>query len=366
VSTVKATLFCAFLLASPLSVGASQDPVVIPVCEECEVHLERVVTLRDPTGRAWLSSPTTMARTRNGYYLVVPSVAQYGISVFSPAGSFVRRIGTDGDGPGEFRSIVSLSVGPADSVFIWDAGSLRMTVLTPAFDIVRDLTIRSPTGRVIASGRGYFGTGLASAGRGEALPLQIFDDTGALLSAFGGDGGAAERGESDFYRRSIATAPDGTLWSARLSEYVLERWDSLGHRTSVIRRNAPWFPPRTRANPGESARDAPPPSLLVDLATITPDTVWTLSWAADPEWRDAVSTVVVQNRRQPGIRREDRGRYRDTVFERMDVAGGRVIGHLRVDEVFSGLLDPDEVYHYEESETGEPVIHVYRLVVERG
>jgi hypothetical protein len=362
---VKATLFSAILLAGPLSGAASQDPVVIPesaVCAECSVRLERVVSLRDPDGRAFLSDPQVVVRTRTGEYLVVSGVAQYGFSVFSPTGRFVRRVGRAGRGPGEYVSILRISVGPADSLFVWDPGAIRMTVLTPEFERAREIAFETPAGRVSRVGSHYVGAGTSRTAEGEARPLLVFDAGGSLVRSFGGDGGPYDRSNPELHRRTLSAGDDGSVWAARHAEYLFERWDTLGNLVAAFRREALWFPPRKRGDPGSREADGPPQPGLIAVRTVPMDRAWTLSWVADEEWGDALSTVVIQGRARSGVRREDRSRHRDTVFELLDLANRRVIGRLRVDELFESFAAPDEVYRYEESAGGEPVVQIYRLV----
>ena len=50
------------------------------------------------------------------------------IREFDPDGRFVRSIGREGEGPGEFRSIAGVSVLPDGRVAFWDRGARRITV----------------------------------------------------------------------------------------------------------------------------------------------------------------------------------------------------------------------------------------------
>jgi hypothetical protein len=51
------------------------------------------------------------------------------IRAFDPAGRLRWRTGRRGDGPGEFRLIAALGVGPADSIWVFDFGNRRFTIL---------------------------------------------------------------------------------------------------------------------------------------------------------------------------------------------------------------------------------------------
>ena len=52
------------------------------------------------------------------------------IRMFAPDGTILWTAGRAGDGPGEFRLIETLGVGPGDSVWVYDYGLRRFTILT--------------------------------------------------------------------------------------------------------------------------------------------------------------------------------------------------------------------------------------------
>lgn len=63
------------------------------------------------------------------------------ITAFDSDGTLRWRFGGIGDGPAEFRLISSLGTGPADSIWVFDFGSRRFTVLDPAGTLARTLDI---------------------------------------------------------------------------------------------------------------------------------------------------------------------------------------------------------------------------------
>ncbi|HET7464424.1 MAG TPA: hypothetical protein VFJ82_24405 [Longimicrobium sp.] len=56
---------------------------------------------------------------------------QWAVKVFAPDGTLLRTVGRRGSGPGEFQGIASVAVIPGDSLFVFDGGSWRVTVLEP-------------------------------------------------------------------------------------------------------------------------------------------------------------------------------------------------------------------------------------------
>jgi hypothetical protein len=66
------------------------------------------------------------------------------ISLFSPEGSFEKEIASTGEGPGEFRWISHMSVGPEDSLYVFDRAQQRLSVFDPDRRIARIAPFRPP------------------------------------------------------------------------------------------------------------------------------------------------------------------------------------------------------------------------------
>ncbi len=66
------------------------------------------------------------------------------ISLFTPEGNFEREIGRTGQGPGEFTWIFHMSLGPQDSLHVFDRGQQRLTVFSPDRELARVVPFRPP------------------------------------------------------------------------------------------------------------------------------------------------------------------------------------------------------------------------------
>jgi hypothetical protein len=74
------------------------------------------------------------------------------LRVYDAKGKFVKTIGRNGSGPGEFRSAAAIAVARNGNVLLWDPGNARINVYTAAGDVVTSWPTRGNTGS--ASGRG--------------------------------------------------------------------------------------------------------------------------------------------------------------------------------------------------------------------
>jgi hypothetical protein len=93
------------------------------------------------------SSTPELYRVRTAQFLsdgqfVVANAGSRELLIFDQAGQLVTRAGGEGQGPGEFREIMSLSVGPGDSIFAFDNRQQRLSVFDQRGQFARSVTLR--------------------------------------------------------------------------------------------------------------------------------------------------------------------------------------------------------------------------------
>ena len=89
------------------------------------------------------SSILDVAVDSEGRIFVVDSQLE-GIHVFSQDGWLLRVLGSRGDGPGEFKRLTGVAVGPQDVLYAWDAYLKRVSAFAPSSnDFVNTLSIES-------------------------------------------------------------------------------------------------------------------------------------------------------------------------------------------------------------------------------
>jgi hypothetical protein len=151
-------------------------------------------------------------------YLADPTAP--GVYVFDVRGSFVRRIGRAGDGPGEFRWPVTIGL-LRDTLWVGDPTTQRVSLFTASGAFVR--TLRAPVGgvpRMLADGSlvvQAFDTGHANKGEPRRIALLRFRsaeaavDTVALLRRLPL---ARARAGGEAYHVFEQFFTDGDLWAA--------------------------------------------------------------------------------------------------------------------------------------------------------
>ena len=91
--------------------------------------------------------------------IVVANAGTHEIRFYYRAGGFIRSVGREGAGPGEFRRITWLRRFAADSLAVFDGNSLRITILSNQGDVVRSLNLGQLPGITFPNPIGLFDDG---------------------------------------------------------------------------------------------------------------------------------------------------------------------------------------------------------------
>jgi hypothetical protein len=86
----------------------------------------------------------TAARWLPGGRIAVANSGSNTIRLYDEQGQFLREVGGEGDGPGEFRSIVALERFGGDSLAAYDWRSKRVSLFTGEGDFVRTIRLHQP------------------------------------------------------------------------------------------------------------------------------------------------------------------------------------------------------------------------------
>lgn len=153
-----------------VDLGRSLDPLLRP---------ERVATSVFVVGDT--TSDVELFRVTSGRFLPDGSLAvgnsgSYDVLVFGRSGELLRRLGRQGEGPGEFGAITSLHVGPGDSLTVFDrtrgrlslweggevlAATRGMAESSNTFDVLTLAgSFQGPNLAVVSSNRRFVGEGL--------------------------------------------------------------------------------------------------------------------------------------------------------------------------------------------------------------
>lgn len=325
---------CALLLTCLATTEGTQQPIVGQ--KSCQVSLEEVVTIADVG-----SATGVIALDEHRLYVAEPDFPRE-VRVFDlGTGEFIRSLGREGQGPGEFQFVRGLQV-VGDSVHVFDAGNLRHSVWGPGLELGREnrMEVRiAPQGATLIEGVGMLVNGWVGTPTSAGEPLHLYDREGRLVRSFGSDpfktGASSMESPQSF--RWIQPDAGPRAWVSRATEYVVEHWDvAAGKRLATISRRRSWFPEDAFVGGRASTRD--PPGMLAVWQS--PDgLLWVLGRKAQGEARPIV--------REARIRQSLDDRW-DTVLDVIDPASDTDVATLELPYFYGGFLSDGRLYTYAE------------------
>ncbi len=325
-------------------------------CPKCRVDVRHLVALGDED-QGQLDQVNAAARDSRGRYWVVTQQRMYELLLFDPEGKFVRAVGRQGSGPGEYQGVTAVALGAGDTLNVFDHVLRRWTVVAPTAEVVSTWSLPvSVAWDAVAVGRGMVALNVNPEPRPPSAPLVLVDSSG-IRKAFGGDAGIV-RGQDRPYLawRKLSPSRDGGLWSIPVTEFRLEEWTFAGKKLREMVRKAPPFE-RWPTDDQESAPANMPRPSVVALRQDGDGLLWVLLRVPDPQWDEKVAHVgTPEGRARVPI---DPSKVYRTILEVIDPQSRSLIvsQHLEVD--LRGFVDAGIGYGF--SEEPRPQMHVWSL-----
>ncbi|HEX7052018.1 MAG TPA: 6-bladed beta-propeller [Longimicrobiales bacterium] len=354
-----------FMLAAFAKKSDAQDNVVIPpgpICGRCVLKLQHMATLGSRDGPGALSGQiASIARDSGGRIYVVDYLRDSEIIVYDRSGRFVRTIGREGHGPGEYTSIGSLHITVDDTIHVFDFGNARHTILSPDGAFVRShvfpgLVTQSTTTR---SGVTVVGARIGTPER-FGLPLHALLADGDSIISFGSESPVVRPDMRYLQERRISPSDGDRVWSAYESQYLIELWDVSGTKVKGFYRSVDWFPPYPVHH--TITPDNAPYPVLAAIREGGGGRLWVATSVADLDWRDALGELT-EGPEGPYYPVEDYSRLLDTMIEIIDPASGRLVLSQRISQMVVAILNGDTVVSYRTDVDGVPFLDVWGVSV---
>ncbi|HSA55014.1 MAG TPA: hypothetical protein VLE53_04885 [Gemmatimonadaceae bacterium] len=246
--------------------------------------------------------------------------------------------------------------GPGDSLWVFEPSRRRLTVLTPSLELARTSPLPVPTAAAIGYNDGsMILQGSIPTRERIGLPLHKVSVDGQLRRSFGAVIPVVRPDNRFLESRRLTSSDEGQLWSARVSEYVLELWDTSGVHIQTLEVDTPWFKPWKPRSDGSRAGP-----MIIDIQQDPHGLVWVLISVADPNARVASDDRA---RAATGSQSEDRSWEFDSIVEVVDPKRGLVLASLRFDQHLRGFACPGIVHGYHEDKEGFPSIRIWSVAM---
>ena len=352
------------LFLVPYLTASVLQHVVVPLepsCVSCSVRLQSLGSLGDRNGSgAILSAPYSIAQDQQGRYFVAQVERPELPLVFARNGSFLGRLGRQGDGPGEFRQPRLVLVSSEDSIIVFDEQLYRFSVFSPSLRHVRSSPFPSElwSAAFLADKSLVVNAQIRDAER-IGLPLHLFDRNTTYVRSFGADRPMVVPGELFLNLRWVAAARDGRIWALRESHrYALELWDQQGRRWLELEFTPSWFQPyEHRWMPTPTRAPAPYTSGLWQDST---GYVWTLVIVPDDSWEEGLGRRV-QAEGQEAYEVVDVHKVYDTLIEVIDPDSRRVVARRRLDSRIDLVVRPNLIAESHEDPDGFITVRLWSV-----
>ena len=354
VAVVTTVVLVHAAFANPLY---SQEAVQITrdlTCPRCRIVATQVASIGDKDGPGAIGSAPWLACRQRGQLFAAVTMSRPGeVLLFDHAGRFQRAFGRAGEGPGEFRVGFPLKFGPGDSLWVFQPSARRAAVFDSSLKYVRTLPL--PT---VATAVSIFDNGnLALQGSIPSrerigLPIHLVSSAGALGSSFGTAKAEVRPDDQFVSSRRLAQASNGRIWSARLTEYTLERWDTAGTLDLRLAVDATWFK-AWRPDPANPRAVGP---MIIDVQQDSNGLLWVLISVRDASVDEARFAETEQYARRSSSATSVE--Y-DSVIEVVDPQRRRVLATTRIGSNMRGFACEGIAYSYKEDEAANPFLEVW-------
>ena len=252
-------------------------------------------------------------------------------------------------------------VGAGDTIHVFDSGNRRYTLMSPDYKVVRTAPITSQVtaGAEQRPGRLVVATYTQPRSR-TTQPLHLWEGN-RLQNGFGRDESLPSGPVQDerVLMRKIAVSADGSLWTARRQEYMLEHWSANGTPLHRLSRNVEWFQPYVI---DDSFIGGPPRPFVIGINQDSSGRLWVLVSVPNPNWKQALGRgPVVGGRQTTRVASPDPTDVWWTRIEVIDPRTAEVLANSLIRQSLGGFSSDGNVFSPVVDQDGVAIMRVWRL-----
>ncbi|MEO7363500.1 MAG: 6-bladed beta-propeller [Gemmatimonadaceae bacterium] len=337
-------------------VSACKDKPAAPVaCTDCEIVLQRVGEFSDAFDPGALPDNLVFAERDTAGRLYTVSRKKDAVFVFSADGKLIKRLGQTGDGPGEFRAVRRVLIGPADSVYVAD-WALRINVFSPDLNFARSQSVSNSPSLVLNDGGLIVAEQIRTPER-IGYPVHSFRANGEFEKSFGVDTPLYRPDRKLITNRLAANASAGGIWTLPQGHYTFERWDPhAGVRRQSFAVQSSWFKTLAKWPMDETAR----PASVIESFSEDAGLLWVLFRVADTDW-----AVPPRANTERPVSKEEYDKTFDWIIEAVAVNTGQVVASKRFHNVLWGRAPSKVLVSSREEGAGSATYDVWLPTLKR-
>lgn len=297
-------------------------------CAECRIEMRKSTLFGDEDGDGLLASmPDVFIRMPDGSLLIAGGGAGPVPLLYDSRGKFLRALGRQGAGPGEFLGVQAAFV-QDDSIFLFDRGNSRLVVLSRDFAVVRHAPAPSLVHSAAPIEGGFvLGAAIMDASR-IGFPIHMFSRLGTYIR-HAGDSAETVTLRTGVRATHVASARDGGFWSVPwYGEYAIRKWDARGQLQRTLVLHSPWYD--ASREPRHITPTSRPMSEVSRIWQSADGLIWILARIAADDWYKGLGPAQEMERRI-GHLITDPEKVWDGMIEVIDPLTGRVLARRKVD-----------------------------------
>jgi hypothetical protein len=337
-------------------------------CRSCSIVVDSVVTIEG----AYLGGPAArIARDKAGMFYLVDGGDKL-LKVYASDGRFVRQIGRQGGGPGEYELIRNVMVAPAGSINVLDATLGRLSAYSPNGQFLSSAQV--PVARGFGMPAAFLSDGSLVVNIQPTTPA----DTGHTLRLIGQHGNDVRPlDEATFdptkrwlQRRVLWPRAGGGLLVGRPFTFTIEVYGSDLAKVTSITRVDTWIPLHDPEEmPSDGLFDKTPTPQLDAMWEDAQGLLWLDMVVPSPDWTPGPPREEVMRRQTATIREtgqtlSSRPRY-ETIIEVVDVERRSVLARYRQDSSIGAPFGWGYFAHGVENSAGVPSLRISRVQLRR-
>jgi hypothetical protein len=272
--------------------------------------------------------------------------------VYDSLGRLMRAIGKRGPGPGEFRGIVDVRIGPGDSVLIADQRN-NLQWFTPDLRYHRSVRVPNPSSfaHALVQDDGTIIMQTLVDRLVAISPTGVVQDTIALRSAR-----ASGRCPSCEIRSLSSAMQKGRFWSTVANRYEIELLDSAGKVLRTLSRRPGWFAPWDFVRVNRASERQPPLPRMGRIREGPDGLLWVAVTVADAQWTFVPPGVFTHTADNRAI---------DVMLAVIDPKTGELLAERRLPSAIGFVGRGNLVFTAAEHASGYVFADIWRVSLER-